>query len=490
MKKLLYLFLSCCSLTAYAQRSLEYTAELTGLASTEKSLPMWATTARNGIWPDSRGGLLHAGVFSDFNAAKKIQTAYGFSAAGYLTQRENKAIIDELFVSLKWRKVRLDLGMIHPEEQFNGISSQNGSVLLSTNARTLPGYNLHTEFIDVPLTKGIVAFKFNWSDYRMLDKRFVDNTNLHHKSLYLRITPHRQWEIIFGLEHWAQWAGTSPLYGKQPSGFKDYLRIFAGVSGGDDATWSDQVNVLGNHLGSRYYRLNYRNDRYTLSAYYDNLFDDDNPLKLFRNAPDGVYGFYYGAADKKRWVSDVMYEFVYTKYQSGRYHDRQATPEEIEKQDPNEAWYGHIILGGNDNYFNNGEYRSGWTYYGRTIGTPFITPCPPAADGITYGVYNNRVVAHYLGIQGYAVGKVPYRVRLSYSRNYGMYFSGFQADLGLPSGPFEHVRQQFSFGIEAGVLNRARAPFQIRVGVYGDCGSLYRDNFGITVSLIRHGKIL
>ena len=147
-------------------------------------------------------------------------------------------------------------------------------------------------------------------------------------------------------------------------------------------------------------------------------------------------------------------------------------------------------MGGNDNYFNNGEYQSGWTYYGRTIGTPFITPCPPAADGITYGVYNNRVVAHYLGIQGFAAGKIPYRVRLSYSRNYGMYFPGFQADLGLPTGPFEHVRQQFSVGIEATVFNRPSAPFLIRVGLYGDCGSLYRDNFGITVSLIRRGKIL
>lgn len=490
MKKFLCILLSCCSLTAFAQRSLEYTAELTGLASTDERMPMWATAARNGIRPDSRGGLLHAGLFSGFNADRKIQTAYGFSAAGYLTQRENKAIVDELFVSLKWRKVRLDLGMIHPETQFNGLSSQNGSVLLSTNARTLPGYNLHTEFIDVPLTGGIVAFKFNLSDYRMIDKRFVDNTDLHHKSLYLRITPHRQWEIIAGMEHWAQWAGTSPLYGKQPSRFKDYLRIFAGKSGGDDATWSDRVNVLGNHLGTRYYRLNYRSDSYTLTAYYENFFEDDKPWKLFRNAPDGVYGFYYGATDKKRWVSDVMYEFVYTKYQSGRYHDRPATPEEIDKQNPDDPWYKFIILGGNDNYFNNGEYRSGWTYYGRIIGTPFITPCPPAADGITYGTYNNRVVAHYVGIQGFAAGKVPYRVRLSYSRNYGMYFPNFQTDLGLPSGPFEHVRQQFSFGIEAGVFNRASAPFQIRVGLYGDCGSLYRNNFGITVSLIRSGKIL
>ncbi|MDE5814914.1 MAG: hypothetical protein K2H42_01245, partial [Alistipes sp.] len=55
MKKILCLLLSCCSLTAFAQRSLEYTAELTGLASTTTTLPMWATVAKNGVYPDSRG---------------------------------------------------------------------------------------------------------------------------------------------------------------------------------------------------------------------------------------------------------------------------------------------------------------------------------------------------------------------------------------------------------------------------------------------------
>ncbi len=96
-----------------------------------------------------------------------------------------------------------------------------------------------------------------------------------------------------------------------------------------------------------------------------------------------------------------MYEFLYSKSQSGRYHDRPATEEEKAQQDPCDPFYGRKILGGNDNYFNNGEYQSGWTYYGRTIGTPFITPLPPDADGITLGVFNNRIIAHYIGIKGY-----------------------------------------------------------------------------------------
>ena len=116
--------------------------------------------------------------------------------------------------------------MKHPEEEYNGISAQNGNIIYSGNTRTMPGYNLKTDFISIPLTRETVAFKFNWADYTMLDDRFVDKTRLHNKSLYLKITPWHKLNITVGLEHWAQWAGTSPLYGKQPHSFRDYIRIF------------------------------------------------------------------------------------------------------------------------------------------------------------------------------------------------------------------------------------------------------------------------
>lgn len=478
VKKFIFLFLFCYSLSSFSQRIFEYSTTLSGSVATGKNLPMWATTSRYGIIPDSRNGLLYIGIFSDFNSQKKIQTAYGFAGAGYLAEYKNNILIDELYFNLKWLNVRLDLGMIHPKEEFNGISAHNGSFVASTNARTMPGYNLHSEYIDIPLTKNILSFKFNLSDYLMIDKRFVDNTRLHHKSLFFKITPHYQWEIIVGLGHWVEWAGTSPIYGKQPGNFSDYMKIFMARSGGNGATISDSLNALGNHLGSRYYRINYTTEKYMLSAYWDNFFEDGKMTKILRNFPDGTYGLYYEARNKKQWITDIIYEFTYSKYQSGRYHDRPATPEEMEKQDPNDYFYGRITLGGNDNYFNNGEYQSGWTYYGRTIGTPFITPCHPNADGIVLGVYNNRIVTHYLGIQGCVVHKIPYRLRLSYSLNYGTY-----------NTPLENTFHQFSFGAETTVLNRKKAPFHIRIGIYGDYGKLYTHNTGLIISLIRKGII-
>lgn len=459
------------------QRNFEYKSSLTGLVSTSENLPMWATANKNGIFPDSRGGLIQAGFFSDFNPQKTIQVAYGVSGAGYLTQAKNKIMIDELYFSAKWKKIRLDLGMIHPQEEFNGVSAQNGSFVISGNTRAMPGYNLSSDYIGIPLISRILAFKFNYSDYTMIDKRFVDRTRLHNKSLYLRLTPWHRLEIIAGLGHWAQWAGTSPVYGKQPDSFRDYIRVFAARNGGQGSSTSDSINALGNHLGSRYARINFKANRFTLTLYYDNFFEDGAANHL-RSMPDGTYGIYYGTVNKKQLISDIIYEFTYSKYQSGSRHDRPATPEEMEKKDPHDYYYDRIILGGNDDDFNNSEYRSGWTYYGRTIGTPFLSPRAPDANGITLGVFNNRVIAHYIGLKGYLCDKLPYKIRLSYSLNYGRH-----------SVPLENRPTQFSFGMETGIVRNTRLPFQIDLGIYGDYGKLYSNNTGLTLTISRNGVL-
>ncbi|WP_235375103.1 capsule assembly Wzi family protein [Sanguibacteroides justesenii] len=452
------------------KRSMEYKTSLTGFISSENELPFWMISNRHGLIPNGKGGLLEAGIFSDFNHKHKIQFAYGFSGAAYLSQAENNLLIDQLYVSAKWKKFRLDLGMIHPEEEYNGTSSTNGNFVRSGNSRTMPGYNLSSDYISVG---DFFAFKFNWADYQMIDDRYVKDTRLHNKSLFVKFTIHRRIELIMGLEHWAQWGGKSPVYGKQPSSFKDYLRIVAAKEGGSDASQSDMINALGNHLGREHLRINYIGDNYTLTFYHDIPFEDGSGTD-FRSFPDGTYNFYYGAKNKEQWISDITYEFYYTKYQSGSRHDRPATPEEMEHQDPNSPTYGKKILGGCDDYFNNGEYRSGWTLYQRTIGSPFMLS-DMAKGGL--GIYNNRIIAHYIGIKGKAFREVPYKAMLSYSINYGTY-----------SKKIEGSHRQFSFGLEARLPLR-HLPVNIDTGIYGDFGKVFKNNIGLTVKISRKGFI-
>lgn len=471
-----FLFLS--SLLLGQQRTIEYQASLSGFVATDNNLPFWAISNQYGLLPDGNGGLAELGLFSGFNTAHKIQFAYGISAAGYLSRPDNNLLLDQLYISGRWKKIRLDLGMIHRDAEYNGISSTNGNIIYSNNARTLPGYNLRTDYIFVPWTRKILSFRFNWADYQLIDDRFVDNTYLHNKSVFVKIAPWKRLEIVVGLEHWAQWGGDSPLLGKQPTGFKDYLRIVCGKEGGNGASQSDIINALGNHLGREHLAINYLADKYTLSFYHDIPFEDGSGTD-FRSFPDGIYALYYGSKNKKQWISDFIYEFHYTKYQSGSRHDRPATPEEMEKQDPNDPFYGRKILGGNDNYFNNGEYQSGWTFYGRTIGSPLITARQPDEKGITPGVYNNRVIGHHIGLKGYAFRKIPYKTMLTYTLNYGIYSQPL-ADLPC---------KQFSFGLEAGIPECKNIPFHIDFGVYGDFGELLSHNLGFTLKLSRKATL-
>lgn len=451
------------------ERTIKYEAALSGFTATENTLPFWAVSNRYGLQPDGQGGRLDAALYSDFTNKHKVSLAYGVSATGYLSDFDNNLLLDQLYVSGRWRKLRLDIGMIHRDTEYGGVSATNGNIVWSGNARTMPGYNLRsTDFIALPWVGKVLSFRFNWSDYRMIDDRYMDKVRLHNKSLFVKITPAKRIEVIVGLEHFAQWAGTSPKYGKQPSSFKDYLRIVCGKEGGEGSTASDAKNALGNHVGREHLRVNYLADNYTLAFYHDIPFEDGSGTD-FRSFPDGTYCLYYGTKDQKKWITDAIFEFHYTKYQSGSRHDRPIDPEHPE--------LGRKILGGNDNYFNNGEYASGWTNYGRTIGTPLITPCRPNENGITMGVYNSRVVGYHMGLKGHAFHRLPYRAMLTYTLNYGRYNDPLAK---MPT-------KQFSFGLEAGMPENRHIPFHIDLGLYGDFGSLLPNNFGISLKMSRKG---
>lgn len=457
------------------QRNITYDVSLQTNVSAEDNLAFWQVSNKYGIVPNATNGIAYVGLFSGFTEKHAIDFSYGLSAAGFVSDLKNKVILDEAFISAKWKFFRLDLGLIHPETEYNGISSTNGNLILSDNARSMPGINLHTDYFSFPFIKRFLEFKANWAEYWMNDKRFVDNTMLHTKSVYVKIKPIKSLELIAGFQHFAQWNGTSrnPKIGTQPDGLKNYFKMFFGKSGGDDASVNDQLNLLGNHLGRQHYKINYLHKNFTLSVYLDRPFEDKSGLQM-RAFPDGLWGIYYGNKKNPRaWFTDLIYECSYTKYQCGPYHDL-PDPDNTSGRDPNDPWYGHLMLGGNDDYFNNSIYESGWTYHGYTIGSPFLTPYQPDAEGITRGIRNNRVVAHYIGMKGYFLHKIPYALRASYSMNYGRY-----------NHPLSEKPRQVSLGLEAGIPPIKKLPFKIDLGLYGDFGELFPNNVGFTLKISR-----
>ena len=452
-------------------------ASVRGAYGTGDYVPFWARTGEEGTLPLTSSGLLRAGAKVEYMSRQGFFFEAEGDFAGALSQKNAyspklaTAMVNRLYVSGGWKMLRLDVGMAPREKELGDLSLTGGNIIYSGNARNLTGINFRTDWIY--FEKGHwFGIKLNYAHYQMIDNRYVKNTLLHNKSIALKAALGRNVDFIFGFEHWAQWGGESPVYGKQPSTFKDYLRIVFGKSGGADASLSDQINVLGNHLGRSYLRLVWRTDPFTITYQYDKPFEDGSGMRI-QNYPDGVRSVSIALKNRKGIVTDIMYEFANTTWQSGTVHDRPATEEEMAGQDPSDPFYGRFIVGGCDNYFNNGEYNSGWTYYGRTIGFPLFVPNVPDADGITHGIASNRLVAHHIGLKGNVY--FPYVFKATYSRNYGLYHQP-------ESSYFASYPWQLSLALEVG-LDRllGELPLNLSVCLYGDIGVLYRSGFGFTL---------
>ena len=449
--------------------------------STGVYMPFWARTGEDGILPVRSSGMLTAGADLSYNNPNGLFFEAGTNLVGALALKSPVnaspvyGLVDRLYVSGGWRMLHLDVGMKPRQRELSDLSISGGNVMYSRNSRNIPGINAWSDWIYFERGHW-VGIKGNIAHYQYIDNRYVKNAYLHNKAVYAKISLGKKVDLIGGLEHWAQWGGDSPLYGPQPTTMKDFVRVFLAKHGGEGASKSDIINVLGNHLGREMVRLDWKHRLFTMTFQYDKPFEDGSGVR-FQNAPDGIWSVQCRFNDRSAFVTDVVLEYVNTTWQSGPEHDRPATKEEMEKQDPNDPYYGRIVLRGCDNYFNNSEYRSGWTNYGRTIGLPLIIAAAPGEDGMVTTFANTRVRAFHSGLKGNLAKGLPYSFKGTFSLNYGKYKKQV-----LPM--FDTRPWQLSLAFELGLKRfMNNVPIDFNVGVYGDVGKLYQNSVGLTLKL-------
>ena len=449
--------------------------------TTGQYMPFWARTGEDGILPVSSSGLITIGADLSYRHSNGIFFEMGVNLAGALATKTpvnanaTYAMLDRLYVSGGWKMLHLDLGMKPRQRELSDLSISGGNVMYSRNARNIPGINAWSDWIY--FEKGHwVGVKGNIAHYQYVDNRYVDGAYLHNKSVSVKVALGKKFDLSATFEHWAQWGGNSPDHGLQPSTFKDFMLVFMAGRGGEGATMSDQINVLGNHLGKETIRADWKHDRFTMSIQYDKPFEDSSGMK-FQNAPDGIWSLQFAFNDRSAAVTDLVVEFVNTTWQSGTAHDRPATEEEMAQQDPNSHYYGKVVIGGCDNYFGNGEYKSGWTNYGRTMGLPLILAAAPGSNGEVTSFVNTRLRAFHAGLKGNLAEGLPYMVKGTYSVNYGIY--GSQISKAFDDRPW-----QLSLAFEVGLKRFMRnLPLNLHLGVYGDVGCLYQNCAGLTLRL-------
>lgn len=466
MHKLIYVLSLFTVLPFFAMAqndTIRYDVSVSGLASSGTYAPFWMQSRDYGTVSSApNSAMLMAGIYKEYRSGTHLFD-YGFKANAFVrTDRTGSTVwFQELYA--KARFLVFDFVIGSREKQYGNQDStlSAGGFLFSQNARPMPEITVGIEhFTPVPFTSGFLEVKGALSQGWFTDNTYGTGVLLHHKYLYAKLGGKLPVHLQYGLDHVAQWGGNMPGEGQQPAGFKDFISIFLGRQGGSGAILGDQINALGNHIISQSVRLDMDVSSFSIGAYWQNI-SEDGPVRIIgntMNTPDGLWGI--SIRNKQfPFIKGIVYEYLNTTDQSGPYHDKDG-----------------IIYGGADDYFFNYEYKSGWSYYSRTIGTPFISSPIYNKSGEVYTL-NSRVQVHHIGIEG-DIRDYQYRFLTSFSKNYGAYYA-----------PFPEMKQNTSMLLEVNKQFPKLFNLDLGCSVAADFGKLYGNSVGFQFSIRKIGEL-
>lgn len=386
---------------------------------------------------------------------------YQFAVAIHMHEHDSKIefALHQYYLHLRawifdaWGGVR---PILHGNQD-HALSS--GGLLFSGNAFPVPQLFVGIEnYTPVVLKNGFLSIKGGLSHGWFADHVFVDQQLYHHKHAAIRLgTQRSKIQFHYALDHVAQWGGIVPGHGQQPVSFADFVQVALLRSGSASTNLNEQLNLGGNHIVSQSLRFDIQVSDFKMGAYWQQMNEDKpiRPIWQSVNIHDGLWGFSV-RNENFPIIKGLVYEYLNTTDQNGPYHDKDG-----------------IVYGGNDSYFNNYLFQSGWTHFGRTIGNPFLTsPIYNANGGIS--IQNNRVQLHHVGIEG-CISDVNFRVLASFSNNYGTY-----------SEPFSIVKKSANTLLELSRTFEKLWGINATLAFGVDWGEMYGNNSGIMLRLNKH----
>ncbi len=431
-----------------------YRSELFGSLATGDNTPFWMLYHNWGMVPlEADNFYVRGGIFHDQQINQDWSFNLGLDIAASSPHSYSTVWIQQAYGELNWKTLRLNIGA---KEDYTSLLDENlssGDFDLSNNARPMPEIKGSlSDFILVPYTKGNMYIKGDFSVGKYMDGNWQEDTAFpnnqsytkgvlaHHKSIYFRfgnINKSNKLQFTFGMDHQVQWGGTLYQYSKstgeyiiqeQPHGFDDFLRVMIAKEGSSGSSGADSAYVAGSQVGSYLFKFDYKlKDSDILSLYLHHFFDDGSGM-VFENYRDMLLGIQYKSSQKKL-LSNVVFEYIYTKNQTGPIHFNIMMDE------------AHSDLrskgNGNDNYYNNVDYIQGRSYYGRTLGTPlFLSPEFNHNGSLEFK--SSRIISFHLGMEGYFMQNFGYRLLATTGQTWGRYYvpyisvrDGFTSNLDL-----------------------------------------------------------
>jgi len=387
-----------------SSQSVDWSGSLSvaGLFSSEEYNPFWFTTNSNGRF----------GTASQFSGLGEVTGEYALSESSSLEAGVALFYRDEvadefqrrdLYIQFKNKWLKATAGSKRPEIKAGGLSATNKNFLLSGNARPLAGILLEA---NDPL-KISETFSIDWGigHYQLNDERYVDDVRVHYKRLALLVQINEKNKLRAQIQHYAQWAGTSPTFGELPNDLNAFVDVFFAKQGAELNVEGEILNAVGNHLGSFLLDYEFTTPIGDFSLYHEHPFEDGSGTR-WANFPDGVWGVYFQPENKKIF-SGILYEYIDTTDQSAS------------------------NVSGFDNYFRNNVYRSGWSYEGSILGMPFILIDPTiGVTDVTSPITSNKGQVHHFGIMG-SVKKVDWTFKTSIVSHMGSFVNPFDPEIDL-----------------------------------------------------------
>ena len=483
----LFLFFS---FTCYSQDTLVYRIDLFGSAAGGKHTPFQITSNTYGTVPiRPNNGYVRGDLAWNRSFLNDIKLA---AEADVLTAAKNTSPvwIQQLYASASYRNIRLFVGA---KEQYNSILDKDlsmGDMTYSANARPIPEINFaFPDYTNLPFTKGYIQFKGDFAVGKSFDNNYilrtkdayglaVNNPNplytinmlWHHKSLFLKWEdPNDRFPLfgILGLEHAVQWAGWTNVdnFGQMPNTFGDLIRVVLSQSGDSRSILGEQINVLGNQLGTYNIKIGWKNKKFLAALYKQHYFDDKSGVEM-ANWRDGIWGGEFTFLNQP-FLKKIVLEYLQTTNQSGPFHFLNYDVK----------LYPNARGGGDDDYYNDYCYISGWSYFGRSIGNALLTS-PEYNDNHSLVFENNRVKAFHVSLNGIITSEFSYRALFS-----GMY------GWGTASMPFTERKNDFSTLMECNYQPEKLKGWQIGLQASFDAGNLYGNNFGCSLKISKSGII-
>lgn len=436
----------------FAQNETYVNLGFESLNSTGNDLPFWLTHNQYGKYPLNAQSVQMLAIDGkkQFNKLfhSPLDLEFGADISSTYSDEFN-VNFNELYGKFSLWKWKFEAGLFHEPVYFNGISSTNGNLEQSNNARPFPRIRLSTdEFIPFLFWKNWFSFKAQYDEGILNDVREVTDTHLHHKSLHLKADVFKLFDVSFGLNHYVMWGGNSPVFGELPNSFKNYITYITGGTGTYEFPETDQLNAAGNQFGSYLLQFNFDINNWAISAYINHPFDDHSGMELY-NYEDNLYGVFVDFGESKIFEK-IIYEYMYTCDQSG---DK------------------HIIgvMTGRDNYYNHGYYKTGYTYNGYALCTPLFSPLTTEVG--KQAIENTRVSMHHIGFSGTLSQQLKWNGKMTLTRNWGTF-----------DHPYDPTKYQFSSLLNVD-YSTTKIPFDLSLSIAADYGKLYENRVGAMLKL-------